>query len=172
MQQAFNLRSTEHSRGGGHFSIEAKFNGDHDVRVGIRLCESRCTGANPVGLANLIVIARTAKSSSHRTANPNYPVQDRGARPFHRPWNDGKLECGMLNRSRSAIHFSLFPFQSGYPGTGCDSRILRSDQRGAVQIGRARPFPNSIPPRRGERRTPPVSARDWCKASWRIHRAL
>lgn len=59
------------------------FNVDHGVGVSTRLCESRGAGANPVGHPNFVhLIARTAKSSSHRSAKPSYPVQDRGARPY------------------------------------------------------------------------------------------
>ncbi len=40
----------------------SSFNGDHDVRVRIRLCESRRAGANPVGLPIVNSTVRKVKS--------------------------------------------------------------------------------------------------------------
>ena len=53
-------------------------NGDHDVRVSIRLCESRRAGANPVGLP--IFNRAQGKAGEPPVCNPGFTRCEPGAR--------------------------------------------------------------------------------------------
>ena len=163
----------------------SSFNGDHGVKAASGSVKADVRVQVP--LISPLSIAHKAKASSHRFANPSYPVRVRGAHPFPSgPEEESNPPVWGTGESRSITgwpdHFGAIVQQQdsvmAWRRSGCDSPWFHFRARGRQQsapFGSARHSgqhrgarPISIPPRRRQRRTSSVMTRDRRKSGWRI----
>ena len=109
---------------------------------------------------------------SFKSRTTQWHCVDRGASPrgssFHFPRARGRQQSAPLGTARYLGPTLSIPFHPRARGRQQSARFGSARYPG--QHRGARPF--QIPPKRWERRTPLVSARDWCNSSWRISIAL